>query len=179
MPTVIRFAVIGGGRYTPSTPTLSYAGSYATNNGKFRITNYDDTNVYTVTGGTVQYDSGLGFYTFYVTAGTGSGTIKARAAKGVTDTTTVTAYRHVADQTTVAFTQCYNPCGNCNTSVNPNTWSCGCGSGCNDAGGGQWGACVCRGPGYSYWNNYGPSGYTWSGGNYSSDGSNGEWWRIV
>jgi len=169
----------GGGRFTPPTPDLTYAGSYSTNKGIFRLTNYDATNVYTLTGGTIQYDAGLASWTFYVTATTGSGTIKATAAKGLVDTATVTAYRHVADQTSVAFTQCYNPCGNCNTGVNPNTWSCGCGSGCNDSGGGAWGACICRGPGYSYWNTYAGSGYTWSGGNYAADGSNGEWWKIA
>lgn len=168
----IRFAsVAGGGRITPATPTLSYAGSGTTDNGKFTITNYDASYTYTVSGGT------LSGSTLTVTSATGSATISAITPKGLSSSASRTAYRHAADQTSVAFTQCYNPCGNCRTDVNPHTWSCGCGSGCNDAGGGQWGDCICRGPGYSYWNNYGTSGYTWSGSNYTN--GSGEWWKIV
>lgn len=175
MPAVF-VAAASGGRATAATPTLSYSGSGTSNNGKFRITNYDVSAIYTASGGTVGYDAGLGYYVLTVTASTGSATLTAQTPKGLQASSSVTASRHAADKTTVAFTQCYNPCGNCNTSVNPNTWSCGCGSGCNDAGGGQWGACVCRGPGYEYWNNYAGSGYTWSGSDYTN--GSGEWWKI-
>ena len=69
----------------------------------------------------------------------------------------------------IPYTQCYNPCGNCRTDTNPHTWSCGCGTGCNDSGGGQWGDCICRGPGYYQDHNYGPAGY--------SDGGS-EWFKV-
>lgn len=49
----------------------------------------------------------------------------------------------------VPYQQCYNPCGNCRTDVNPHTWGCGCGSPCGDSGGGAYGDCICRGPGYN------------------------------
>lgn len=48
----------------------------------------------------------------------------------------------------VPYQSCYNPCGNCRTDVTPHSWTCGCGSPCNDDGGGQWGDCICHGPGY-------------------------------
>lgn len=177
MPVAIRLAPVGGGRYTPSAPTLTYRGSGTSNLGKFQVTNYDATFQYDATGGTLAYDAGLAAWVFTVTASTGSGVLKAKSAKGLTFSASVTAYRHVADQTYVAFTQCYNPCGNCRTDVNPHTWSCGCGSGCNDSGGGAWGDCICRGPGYSYWNNYSGSGYAWSGSDYTN--GSGEWWKIA
>ena len=179
MSKAVLFSGAAGGRVVPPKPTLTYRGSYSTNKGKFEITNFDSSLTYLVSGGTVQYDSGLSCWTVYVTATTGSASLYSTSPKALSAGATVTAYRHVADQTSVPYIQCYNPCGNCNTPVNPNTWSCGCGSGCNDSGGGQWGPCICRGPGYSYWNNYAGSGYSWSGGNYASDGSNGEWYKVV
>lgn len=180
MPSIAAlFGATAAGKSTPAKPTLTYRGSYLSNNGKFQITNFDSALLYTTSGGTVSFDTGLSCWIFTVTATTGGATLYATTQKSPIASPTVTAFRHVADQTAVAFTQCYNPCGNCNTSINPNTWSCGCGSGCNDSGGGQWGACICRGPGYSYWNDYSGSGYTWSGAAYASDGSNGEWWKIA
>lgn len=172
-----RAALIGGtagGKFAPPIPTLVYLGSYLTNAGKFQITNYSASHVYTVGG-----SGSLSGDILTVTAGTGSATLIASSPNGFGSSPTRTAFRQAAAQTSVPYTQCYNPCGNCNTSVNPNTWSCGCGSGCNDSGGGQWGVCICRGPGYSYWNDYSGSGFSWSGANYASDGSNGEWWRIA
>lgn len=178
---MVLFAGISGaassGRLPTLAPTLQYSGSGTSNNGKFQITNYNSSYTYSVSGGSVSYDSGLGLYVFTVSSTTGSGTISARSPKSISDSSSITAWRHVPDQTSVPFIQCYNPCGNCNTSVNPHTWSCGCGSGCNDSGGGAWGDCVCRGPGYSYWNSYSSSGYTWSGSDYTN--GQGEWWKIT
>lgn len=148
-------------------PTLSYAGS-----GTFTITNYDASYVYTVTGSGSR--SGA---TLTVTVATGDATITARFPTSVTESPSATAYRHAPTQTSVAFTQCSNPCGNCNTGVNPHTWSCGCGSGCNDSGGGAWGDCICRGPGYSYYDNYSGSGYSWSGSDYTN--GSGEWYKTA
>ena len=163
-------ASAGGGRITANKPTLTYLGSGTTNLGKFRIANYDASLTYVVTGGTRSGDE------VTVTASTGSATITAQAPKGLVASSPAVAERKAPDQTSVPYTQCYNPCGDCNTSVNPNTWSCGCGSGCNDSGGGAWGVCICRGPGYSYWNNYSGSGYGWSGSDYTN--GQGEWWRV-
>jgi hypothetical protein len=164
-------AAAGSGKITPVTPTLSYAGSGTTNNGKFTLTSpaYNATYTYTVTGGTVAGN------VVTVTAATGSAAVTAKAPKGLAQSGTVTAYRQAPVYVNVPFTQCYNPCGDCNTGVNPHTWSCGCGSGCNDSGGGAWGDCICRGPGYSYYQNFGPS-YTWSGSDYTNGA--GEWWKI-
>lgn len=173
MPTVAARAVTAGsGRsVVAATPTLSYAGSGTTNNGKFTITNYDSSYTYTCSGGTISGNQ------VTVTATTGSATVTATTPKGLSASAPVTPSRHAWDQTYVAYTQCYNPCGNCRTDVNPHTWGCGCGSGCNDSGGGAWGDCICRGPGYYYANNYGPSGYTWSGSDYNN--GSGEWWKIA
>jgi hypothetical protein len=164
-------AAAGGGKFTPAAPTLSYAGSGTTNNGKFTITNYNATFIYTATGGTVASD------VLTVTATTGSAVLTAKSPKGLTQSASITAYRQAANLVNVPYTQCYNPCGDCNPGGNPATWTCGCGSGCNDSGGGQWGVCICRGPGYSYYENYGPSGYTWSGADYTN--GQGEWWKIA
>lgn len=162
-------AAAGGGKFTPAAPTLSYAGSGTTNNGKFTITNYDSTYIYTATGGTVASN------VLTVTDATGSAVLTAKSPKGLTQSASITAYRQAAVLITVPYIQCYNPCGDCNYPYT--SWTCGCGSGCNDSGGGQWGNCICRGPGYTYYQNFSSSGYTWSGSDYTN--GQGEWWKIA
>jgi len=164
-------APAGGGRFTPLKPTLTYAGSGLSNMGKFTITNHDATYIYTATGGTVASN------VLTVTASTGSATLTAKAPKGLTNSPSIVAYRQAAVLTTVPFTQYNNPCGDCvQTGPNENdwVWSCGCVGASAD--GGIYGPCICRGPGYSYYENYGPT-YTWGGSDYTN--GQGEWWRIV
>lgn len=165
-------AALAAAPVRPTTaPVLQYLGVGTTGLGTFRIVDYSTAEwTYAVTGpGTLNGDI------LTVTPTTGSAGVYATNAAGSGPTRT--AYRQQWTQTSVPYTQCYNPCGDCRTDTNPNTWSCGCGSGCNDSGGGQWGACVCRGPGYTYADNYSGAGYQWSGTDYTN--GQGEWWKIA
>lgn len=147
---------------------LAYAGSGLTNNGKFTISNYDASLVYSVTGGTVSGN------TITVTDPNGSATVTARAPKGLADSSATTLMLHAADQgytITIGF-QCYGNGGGC---VNNH---CGCGTYHTAAEGWAytgWWAC-CEGRSY-YWNSYSGSGYTWSGTDYTN--GQGEWWKIA
>lgn len=156
----------GGGRFIPDIPQISYSGIAGT----FTINNYNPSLIYTVTGN--GYISGN---SLIVNVAAGNATINAKTQKGFTSSGSKICYRQnrTYTTTTVPFTQCYNPCGNCRTDVNPHTWSCGCGSGCGDSGGGQWGDCICRGPGYSTTteNSYTGAGYV-----FSSSGN--EWYKV-
>jgi hypothetical protein len=163
-------ASAAGGRFTPDKPSIAYSGPLNTATHQFTISNYDATYIYTVANATQSTS------TVTLSAATVTGQVSAKSPKGTTASTIAYPETKAPDTTYVPFVQCYNPCGNCNTSVNPHTWSCGCGSPCGDSGGGAWGDCICRGPGYSYWNNYGPT-YTWSGSNYTN--GTGEWYRVV
>lgn len=154
----------GAGRIVAEKPSISYTG----NSGQFTINNYDPTFIYTITGNGSRSGN-----TVSVTVLSGSCVITAKAPKGVSPSTSTTLFRQNRTYTTinVPFTQYYNPCGDCRTDVNPNSWSCGCVGA--DAGGGQWGVCICRGPGYSYQqeDSYSGSGYTFSG-------SGNEWYKV-
>jgi len=161
----------------PAKPTLQYTGSGTTNMGRFRITNYQPSALYTpshISGGT-----GITIADDIITLTNANSiyTVVASWGAGAPESNPASMERKAPYLTDVPYTQCYNPCGDCNTSVNPNTWSCGCGSGCNDSGGGQWGACICRGPGYSYWTDLRPQGYSWGGADYTN--GQGEWYKVA
>lgn len=167
MPSV---AVRGGvaaaaGRAIPAKPTLSYAGSGTTDNGKFTITNYDANLTYTITNGT---RSGS---TVTVTNQNTTATVTARLPKSVSNSSPAYPERKGAVQ--AEYDQSYNPNGDLNTSVNPNTWTCPSGW---SAGGGAWGVGICRKYPGSY-TDFGGSGYTWSGSDYTN--GSGEWWKIA
>lgn len=177
-------AACGAGRFTPDKPTLSYAGSGTTNNGKFTITNYNSSFIYTVTSG----NGTVSGNTLTVTVATGNATLVAKSPKGFTNSPGIIAYRQAATQyayfvETGPFT-CYRcdgqgccapgccGCGTCysETSDDPNdnippvvTYYC-------------LACCACGYTAYA-WTNYGPQGYTWSGSNYNN--GSGEWWKIV
>ena len=163
----------------PAAPVVAYLGSGASNLGLFEVSNTVPGAEYIATnisgGGSATASVVNGKVRFQLSSATSRWSVKARYAAGAPESAVDYMERKSPDQTSVPYTQCYNPCGDCNTSVNPNTWSCGCGSGCNDSGGGAWGVCICRGPGYSYWNNYSGSGYGWSGSDYTNGA--GEWWK--
>lgn len=161
-------AAASGGRFVPVKPTLTYAGSGTSNNGKFTIDNYDATYIYTVTG-----SGSVSGNTLTITNANASVTLTAKSPKGLTTSSGVVAERKAAVLINVPYTQYNNPCGDCRTDVNPNTWTCGCVGA--DAGGGQWGVCICRGPGYSYYENQ--PGYNWSGNDYTN--GQGEWWKVT
>lgn len=161
-------AIGGGGKFTPVAPTLSYAGSGTTNNGKFTITNYNSSYIYTATGGTVASD------VLTVTATTGSAVLTAKSPKGLTQSASITAYRKAPTQTFVqtAPFQCYGNASGCTSSC------CGCGTYHTAAEGwpytGWWACCAC---GYYVYDSYTSQGYTWSGADYTN--GQGEWWKIA
>lgn len=156
----------GSGRINPAKPTLTYIGT-----GQFRIENYNSTLNYVLSG-----SGNISGNILNVTVSSGSASIYATSPKGLINSPTVIGYRQNRTWTTVnvPFQQCVNPCGDCNTNVDPHTWTCGCGSPCEDSGGGAWGDCICRGPGYSYQteDSYSSAGYT-----FSSSGN--EWYKIT
>jgi hypothetical protein len=162
-------AAASGGRFTPVKPTLTYAGSGTSNNGKFTISNYNATFIYTIASGSGSVSGN----TLTVTNATSSVTLTARAPKGTVASPGVIAERKAAVLISVPFTQYFNPCGDCTNAPGFWTWTCGCVGA--DAGGGQWGECICRGPGFSYWENQ--PGYNWSGNDYTN--GQGEWWKIT
>jgi len=136
------------------------------NTGQWSITNYDPTLIYTTTGPGGINGSGL----VSVTDANGKIKVGCKRSEGAPEEFIWFERRaYTYTRKCTDFTQCYNPCGNCRTDVNPHSWSCGCGSPCGDSGGGAWGDCICRGPGTcSDEKNPTPSGF--------SD-SQGEWWR--
>lgn len=172
---IFKGATAGGGRFTPSAPTLSYAGSGLSNNGIFTISNYNSTYIYTVTGS--GYISGD---TLIVSSSTASASIVAKSPKGLLNSSSVTAFRQAP--TYVGSTSYFcTVSGNgatltcCNQWGNQYyTWTCPPGS---NGGGGQWGVNVCGTTCYTtpYWVDY--SGYTWSGANYTN--GQGEWYKIT
>jgi hypothetical protein len=161
----------------PAKPVMQYAGSGTTNMGKFRIVNYQPSADYTLVyqsgdnGGNIVGDL------ITITGPNAIWNVVASWGEGAPLSDPGTVERKAPWQTSVPYTSCYNPCGDCRTDVNPHTWSCGCGSGCNDSGGGQWGDCICRGPGYSYWTDARPQGYTWGGTDYTN--GQGEWYKVA
>jgi len=161
-------AAAGGGRFTPPRPNLQYLGSGTSNLGQFRINPFDSSYIYTVSG-----NGSLSGDILFVTVSNGTATLTARAPKGTTQSASITAERKAPVLVNVPFQQAFDPCGDCRTDVNPNSWTCGCIGW--DTGGGQWGVCICRGPGFSYWENQ--PGYNWSGSDFNN--GQGEWWRIL
>ena len=169
-------AAAGSGRFTPVKPTLSYAGSGTTNMGKFTITDYDSTYIYTATDGSVASN------VFTVTASTGSGTLTAKSPKGLTNSTGVVAYRQPAVQSSYfvatgpfACYGCPSP-GHGSPCCAPGPCGCGTFHASGFAYSGFWACCT---PGYTvyYYVNYSSSGYTWGGSDYTN--GQGEWWKIA
>ena len=166
-------AAAGSGRFIPNKPTLEYAGSGTSNNGNFTIGGYDPTFIYTATNGTVAGN------VLTVTNPNGSATLTARAPKGLAASSTITASRLAAAQSSyyvqTAPVQCYNSgscasqCGGCGTFYEPGnpTWN---------GVGGFW-SCCDQGYTVFFYIDYVGSGYTWGGSNYTN--GSGEWWRIV
>lgn len=161
-----------GGRFTASVPTLTYAGSGTTNNGKFTITNYDSTFTYTISG-----TGSRSTNTLTVTNATSSVTLTATSPKGLTASSTVTCARQAP--TTYSYF----------VSTGPTTcqWCPSCCSGPNGCGtvhfnpdasppGNQY--FLCSSPGYtaSGYNSFTSTGYTWGGADYSN--GSGEWFKI-
>lgn len=167
-----------GGRFTPVKPTLSYAGSGTSNNGKFTITNYDATYIYTATGtGSVSGN------TLTISNANASSTLTARAPKGLTSSAGVIAERKAATQSQVFVATGPFECHGCSSPGHGAPCCapgpCGCGT-FHQAGGfpytGFWACCE---PGYFIYpfDNYAGQGYTWGGSNYTN--GQGEWWRII
>jgi hypothetical protein len=142
------------------------AGSH-TGNQQFTITNYDDALVYTVYTVTTTGSVSAGKVTL---AGKGVVKLGCKRSVGAPEEFLWLESRTVTTSPSCSPESCYDPCGNCNTSVDPHTWSCGCGSPCGDSGGGQWGDCVCRGGNVcTDVDDPTPPGY---------GKDSGEWWRI-
>jgi len=131
---------------TFEAPTLAHGPSQGT----IKITNYDPTNTYkiTSTSGTGKQTGDTISHTptkvkdFITVTAVAGGVESAPKFVGIVNVTQHNEY--------VPYQVCVNPCGNCRTDVDPHTWGCGCGSPCGDSGGGQWGDCVCHGPGYNH-----------------------------
>lgn len=166
-------ASAAGGRFIPVKPTLSYAGSGTSDNGKFTITNYDATYIYTVTG-----SGSVSGNTLTVTNANTSVTLTARAPKGLTASTGVIAERKAAAQSYVVVTpfQCYGcaspgfqaPC------CAPGPCGCGTFHATGFAYSGFWACCEERS---YFYINYASQGYTWGGSDYTN--GQGEWWKIT
>jgi hypothetical protein len=174
-------ASTNGGRIIADKPTLSYSGSGTSNNGKFRITDYSSGYVYTASGGTVSYDSGLGYWVFTVTDASGSGTLTARSIKSSATSSAITAYRQAAYTTPVFIATGSFACYGCaavlpNTCCAPGPFGCGTYHATGFDYSGFW---ACGTPGYyNYpYANLSGSGYTWSGTDYTNGA--GEWWKTV
>lgn len=159
----------------PAAPVMTYLGSGTTNNGLFEVSNtasgvdYFATNI--SGGGSATKTTVNGKVRFQLSASPSRWKVEARYAVGAPVSAADYMERKPAQR--AEYDQWYNPCGDCNTSVNPNTWTCGCVGG--DAGGGQWGVCICRRYPGSYIN-YGGSGYSWSGSDYTN--GSGEWYKV-
>lgn len=174
MPNVafVSGSIAGGGRFTASTPTMSYAGSGNSNIGKFNITNYNSSNIYTVSNGTV---SGS---VVTITNTTATSTITAKTPKGIYQSSSISIERKAPDQYYVVTTpfQCYGckstgfdaPC----CAPGP----CGCGT-FHATGFGDSGFYACCDVRSYYYNSYTGSGYTWGGSDYTN--GTGEWWKIT
>ena len=165
---VLTAASAGAGRVAPAKPTLVYAGSGTTNNGKFTIENYDASLTYTVTGGT---RSGA---TITVTDANGTASVTARSGKSVSESPAGSAQRKAATQYRVVTSpsQCYysgscaSQCGGCGTYYAAGAWAPGSAAGFYS----------CCDQGYYVYDNYTGSGYTWGGSDYTN--GQGEWWKI-
>jgi hypothetical protein len=161
------YTVAGSGRFVPNKPTLTYLTS-----GKFTITNYDSSFTYTASNGTIA--SGV----ITIPTATGSSTLAARSSKGLSNSTPATIFRQVAVQssyfTATGPAQCLYSSGPIGGFCGPGTYYAA----------GAWGPgepagfYCCGTPGYTtfYYVDYAPSGYTWSGANYTNGA--GEWYKI-
>lgn len=165
-------ASAAGGRFTPVKPTLLYAGSGTSDNGKFTITNYDATYIYTVTG-----SGSVSGSTLTITNANASVTLTAKAPKGLTNSAGVVAERKAPTQTFIVTTpfQCYyspscaSQCGGCGTFYAQDQW--------NPNDGSPAGYYSCCALGYNVYDNYSGQGYTWGGSDYTN--GQGEWWKIT
>lgn len=174
---IFKGATAGGGRFTPSAPTLSYAGSGLSNNGIFTILNYNSTYIYTVTGS--GYISGN---TLIVSSSTASASIVAKSPKGLSNSSSITAFRQAPTQGSYYVQTAPYECHGCPATL-PNTCCapgpCGCGT-YHTAGAfpynGFW-ACCDQGYYVYYYNSFTSSGYTWGGNDYTN--GQGEWWKII
>lgn len=173
--SIVLAAAASGGRITPATPTLAYAGSGTNDNGKFTITNYDPSFVYTATGGTVSGNI------LTVTNPSSSATLTARTPKGLAASSGRTATR-LAASTSQYYTQtgpfqcyysgsCASQCGGCGTYYSQDQWNP------NDGSPAGFYACCDQGYWTTYYVNQAGSGYTWSGADYTN--GQGEWWKIT
>lgn len=130
--------------------------------GSFTISNYNSLYTYTatVTAGTVTISGS----SVTLSNANSVATVNVSYARAV-PATPGTVERKAYTYTTPEYDQSYNPNGDLNTNVNPNSWTCPPGW---TAGGGAWGVGICRiYPGTTYKDST-PSGYT---------DSNGEWWK--
>ena len=116
-----------------------------TGKGTFQITNHDPRYKYWV----VKDDGTSGgdvSPTGAVTTNTATASYILWMSKRLNDTTkahSTNFYRQARTFYTYSCTQqAVNPCGDCNNAPGYWTWTCGCWGG--DAGGGQWGPCICR-----------------------------------
>lgn len=176
-------ASASSGRFTPSAPTCSYAGSGTSNNGKFTITNYSSSLIYNISG-----SGSISTNTLTVTGATSSIILTATAPKGLSASSGITTFRQAATSTAYSYfvatgpSTCYGcsaPLGHAAPCCAPGP--CGCGT-FHTAGAfpytGFWACCP---PGYTATgytqDNYAGSGYTWSGNDYTN--ALGEWWKIT
>lgn len=166
---IVASAAAGSGRFTPSIPTLTYAGSGTTNNGKFTITNYNSSFIYSVSG-----NGSITSNTLTVNSATTSVNLTVKSPKGVSFSSSITAFRQAATQYFVQTGApyccndgfCAGCFGGCGTFYAAGKW-------CAECGDGYW---SCGTPGYNAYTNYSANGYTWSGSNYTN--GQGEWWKI-
>lgn len=177
MPSLALMGASGsGGKITAGIPTLSYAGSGTSNNGNFTITNFNVNFSYTPTSGSIAGN------TFTVTSAGTSGTLVAKTAKVPTNSSTVTASRLAAAQgrywTQTAPYACHGCASPGHQAPCCAPGPCGCGTfhASGFAYSGFW-ACCDQGYWTYYWVNYGSSGWTWGGSDYTN--GQGEWWKIT
>jgi hypothetical protein len=161
----------GGLGGEPGKPILQYVGP-----GSFQILGYDpnlDYQATLITGsGSANLNTSTGVYA--LTEPNARFSVSAAYAPGAPRSALSFMERKAAVLVVVEFTQFFNPCGDCRTDVDPNSWTCGCVGA--DAGGGQWGVCICRGPGFSFYEDFSGQGYIWSGADYTN--GQGEWYKI-
>lgn len=160
-------AASAAGRFTPDQPIVTYLTT-----GQFTISNYNSSFIYTASNGTVS--SGV----LTIPTATGSSTLIAKAPKGLSNSSSATIYRQAASQS--SYFVATGP-AQCLYSSGPIGGFCGPGT---LYAAGVWGPgepagyYCCGTPGYyvNYYINYGTSGYTWSGSDYTN--GVGEWYKI-
>lgn len=163
----------------PPQPTVAYAGSGTTNNGKFTITNYGASLTYTLTfvSGT---NSGASRASDTVTVNAVNSRYSIAASYGAG---LVSSPAYVERKAAVQSSY-FVPTGppECLYSPGPISGFCGPGTYYPEGGWGPGepaGYYCCGTPGYYvyYYENFGPSGYTWSGSDYTNGA--GEWYKLT